>query len=113
MFWYRAFLLAKAMHAYRSGRWMEAVTACNEARKANVKPELPEFTAPMNALTAMAWWRLGEAEKARKALAAAKQAVDEKFRTSADLGDHWHDWLVARVLLREAQMALKEKDDAP
>ena len=55
--------------------------------------------------------QLKQAEDARKALAQATQVFETKLPKleSGDLGENWPEWLIARILLREARGLIEKK----
>ena len=63
------------------------------------------------AVLAMAQQQLKQSEDARKSLAQATQAFETKLPKleSGDLGENWPEWLVARILLREAKGVVEAK----
>jgi hypothetical protein len=58
----------------------------------------------------MAQHRLGNADKARAALASAKAIVSRKMPDPANGRPFtaWHEWLHADIVLREAEARVKE-----
>jgi tetratricopeptide (TPR) repeat protein len=90
--------------AYRTGHYQDAVPYFEQSLAADAKPG----RAVVNWLwLALAQHRLGKAEEARRWLAKARAWLDQchdgmPARADEDLGLHLHNWLEARVLLREA-----------
>jgi tetratricopeptide (TPR) repeat protein len=105
---YRYFVLVKALVEYRTGRPAEAVRWAERfAPVANGN----EFDAFVFATLSIAQHRLGNADKARAAMASAKAIVTSKMPDPANGRpfELWHPWLHADVLLREAEALAKEK----
>lgn len=64
----------------------------------------------VRAVLAMALHRAGHPEDARNELETARQQVEANFNSPFQLwtsGGHWFDWMIARVLVREADGVLK------
>ena len=63
------------------------------------------------AVLAMAQQQLKQTDKARKSLAQATQVFNTKLPKleSGDLGENWPQWLIARILLREAKSVVETK----
>ena len=61
--------------------------------------------------SATAEQQLKQPEDARKALAQATQVFETKLLKveSGDLGENWPEWLIARILLREARELVEKK----
>jgi tetratricopeptide (TPR) repeat protein len=95
---------AHALALLRTGQWDACTT---EARKALREPGVvPARDAQAGAVLGIAYRKLGKAEEARSAVKQAMTSMPEGFLESGALpsgaGDDWHDWLMARVLVREA-----------
>jgi tetratricopeptide (TPR) repeat protein len=105
MEWYR---FSEGLHAYRTGKLNEALAACRDSRRGNTQNhnEIPALTADNLAVEAMSQQRLGKAADARQSLGQAKQLLEDRFSLTDDRW--WHDWLVASVLYREAEMLIEE-----
>jgi tetratricopeptide (TPR) repeat protein len=95
---------ALALMAYRQGRFNEALQWCHRA--SNLDPGVLSRQAVGGIVQAMAEWQLGQKPAARADLENARLLVEEGFKRplkySDDAGGFWHDWLNARILLREA-----------
>jgi hypothetical protein len=110
---YMWFNLAKGMYEYRTGRFDAAVATCR-ANRTRIKAEggvdaaLP---AAVFAVESMALHRSGDTEGARCLLAELPKLTDEKVLVlnGGDVGNSWHDWLVAQLLYREAEALLGVK----
>lgn len=96
------FQACKAMSSYRLGRFREAVDWAQKA--INGPTAEAQAKAKAFAVLAMADWKLGEQSKARSALAEGDALAPELLpeNNSADLGESWVAWLIARISLDEA-----------
>jgi eukaryotic-like serine/threonine-protein kinase len=67
--------------------------------------------ASAGAVLAMAQQQLKQPDVARKALAQATELSETKLPKleSGDLGENWPEWLIARILLREAKELMKNR----
>ncbi|MCI0681757.1 MAG: protein kinase [Gemmataceae bacterium] len=101
--WYEWFLFAKGLHDYRTGKFVDALTACREIRRRapEAKGQREALAALNLAVEAMALFRSGQTGDARDALSQAKTQL-ELHIPGIDSGGWWHDWLAARILYREA-----------
>jgi tetratricopeptide (TPR) repeat protein len=96
-----------ALH-YRAGRFQEAVPLLEKSLRADPKVG----RAVLNWLwLALANYRLGKAEEARRWLGRAQGWLDKygdgmPDRAEEELGLHLHNWLEAHVLRREAETLL-------
>jgi len=108
------FLLAKGLHAYRTGRFADALMACRESRRrtGQVRDACQAITAVDLAIEAMALRGHGDAAAAQRSLAEARQLIDQKFPV-LDADGWWYDLLAAHVLYREAEALVDgHKDEA-
>src|SRR6266705_3307354 len=94
------FQVAKAMSAYRLGRFTESIAWAEKTLKSSIiYPNAHAY-----AILAMAHWKLGQKEVARvmvdkgDSLTPNISPSDERV----DLGDSWVAWLLARISLDEA-----------
>ena len=105
---YGWFFFCKALHAYRTGKYADALAACSESRRRNAETtegHEPLATAGL-AVEAMALHRQGQTDAARSTLDAGKQLLDSKF--SIVSGDaSWDSWLEAYSLTREAESLIE------
>jgi hypothetical protein len=87
---------------YRNGNFDQSVRLLDLAMTAP-RNELVVNTCCL-AVRSMAFRKLGEIDHADADLAEAQQSVENKFSTPLELENqgYWHDWLNARILLREA-----------
>jgi len=96
------FHACKAMSNYRLGRFREAIDWAEKA--VNGPTAEAQAKAKAFSVLAMANWRLGQQSAARVALAqgnaSAPNFVPEN--RTADLGESWMAWLMARISLEEA-----------
>jgi serine/threonine-protein kinase len=94
--------------AYRSGQYQRAVPLFEQSLRADSRPG----RAVLNWLwLALAHQRLGKTEEARRWLTRAQEWLDRypdgmPARADAELGLHFHNWLEAHVLRREAEALL-------
>jgi serine/threonine protein kinase/tetratricopeptide (TPR) repeat protein len=95
--WFQA---AKALAAYRTGRFAEAVEWAEKPLSSS------EFYAKAQAcaIMAMAHWQLGQKDKARAALANGDSLAPNILPAfaSVDIGESWVAYLQARISLDEA-----------
>jgi tetratricopeptide (TPR) repeat protein len=95
--------------AYRAGRYQDAVTHFEQSLKADATPG----RAVVNWVwLALAHQRLGQSEEARRWLSKAQAWLDQftdgmPARAEAEFGLHFHNWLEAHVLRREAEALLQ------
>jgi serine/threonine protein kinase len=77
---------------------------------ANRSAEGDALVSTVKAILAMSEWNSGEAGEARRLLADSRAAVDRRFAVPLNGGDSqrgfWHDWLFARIMVREATMLI-------
>jgi serine/threonine protein kinase/tetratricopeptide (TPR) repeat protein len=95
------FELAKALADYRQGRFS---TAADWARKAQLSDSIPETQVAAAAVLAMSQWQLQQADQALRTLSDAITLSQTRLPAfeSGDLGGNWSEWLIARILMREA-----------
>jgi tetratricopeptide (TPR) repeat protein len=102
-------LLKQGALAYRAGRFQDAVLLFERSLKADAKPG----RAVLNWLwLALANHRLGNAEESRRWLTKAQAWLDQfrdsmPARADGELGLHYHNWLEAHVLRREAEALIQ------
>src|ERR1035441_4646634 len=95
--------LSLALLEYRSGNWMDAAVW---SRRSLRYGEPLSRSAAAQALLAMALRRSGQVAEARSELAQARAAVTTRFSTQLQPFEgncYWFDWVLARILLREAE----------
>jgi hypothetical protein len=97
-------LLSLALMDYRQGRWARAAERCQSlpANDAN-----PARAATSRLILAMCSARLGQSAAAATDFNEGRQSVEARFRAGLTAGSdtegHWFDWVIARILAREAQ----------
>jgi serine/threonine-protein kinase len=112
------FQLVKGLAEYRAGHFASAVNWVGKSmgKPATVGGLSPAWNRDVAACSvqAMAQYKLKRSDEARAALARGVAIAQTNLpqRDSGDLGEDWADWLVAHILLREAQ-ALIEAPSAP
>jgi len=97
--------LTLALWDYRRGNFAESHTWCRQLLN------YPECDAVQNAtariIQALACARLNQADEAKVQLAQATEVVEKKLTPPLDEGSKadgfWFDWVMARVLLTEAE----------
>lgn len=96
--------LSLALWEYRVGNCSEAILWSH--RCLDTGSLQAARGASTHAILAMAFYRLGEGAVARSELAQSRNALEHKFQGPLELGNtpdgYWFDWLLARILLREA-----------
>ncbi len=100
LFWYQA---TQALSEYRHGRFESAVTVASECL---ADPRCNSKCRPLaRSALAMAHFRAGRAEAARIALQAAVEDLSNIALndTREDLGEYWQDWVIGKIVLREAR----------
>jgi tetratricopeptide (TPR) repeat protein len=107
--WATAFF-ALALYHYRQGRDETALVWCDKCLAGRPHPALAARTL---VLQSMIHWHLKNRELADKEFAQARDAINQKFRGQLGVGtyggDLWADWLMSRILLREAEAMLKTR----
>jgi len=96
--------LSLAVWEYRVGNFSEAIVWSR--RCLNFTSSEPPLVASARVVLAMALYRLGENDSARAELSQARSAVEAKANGPLQMGGggegFWFDWILARILLREA-----------
>ncbi len=108
--WFEWFLLAKGLHAYRTGRFSEALASCQKSRRRD--PQNQQCIAADWVVEAMALHRQGEAVAARQSLGGAKRLIDEGFAV-LDADWLWENSLAAHILYREAETLIEGQTVEP
>jgi tetratricopeptide (TPR) repeat protein len=108
----------KAMVEYRLGRFASAIDVLkgvdNQGRDAP-----PHLAGKIGLVRAMAHCCLGEADKARHWLEEARQTMRQEMPAGFPKIEegaailHWPDWLMAHILLREAEATLEQAGAPP
>ncbi|HEX9045620.1 MAG TPA: serine/threonine-protein kinase [Verrucomicrobiae bacterium] len=108
---WRCFSLA--LWKYREGRPRDAITWAQRCLVGGEQPLARSSSARL--IRAMALYRLRQPDDARAELRSARGTIDARFKkplTSQDNdGSCWFDWIVSRILLREAMGTVREKPE--
>jgi tetratricopeptide (TPR) repeat protein len=98
--------LSSALSDYRSGKFAGARDWAQRSLSGSGTNYATAASA--GAVLAMAQQELNQSDGARKSLEQATQLFETKLPkfNSGDLGENWPEWLVARILLREANRLL-------
>ena len=99
-YFYPFFRRSSALHAYRSGDFHKAASYCQESLVVANRDDIPEVIVAVLSLESMTSLQQGNRETAKAKLQAAKKACSER---KPAFPYSWHDWLMAEVLLAEAQ----------
>ena len=95
------------LYCLRSEDYESCLENCERCRSksSNIVLNLSNFS-----IEAMAHFRMGEKEKALTSLAKAMRlfSIEVPDAQRATLNDHWHDWLMAKVLYDEANALILE-----
>jgi tetratricopeptide (TPR) repeat protein len=111
--WVHYFQLVKGLAEYRAEYFSSAVEWVGKSidQSRNVGGSLPDWNRDGAAysLLAMAQHQLKRPDEARAAFAKALEIVNTKMQKleNGTLDDDWVDWLVAHILLREAQAVIQ------
>ena len=115
--WFEWFLHAKGLHAYRTGRFSEALASCQKSRRrapsgTQAYIYSQQLIAADWVVEAMALHRQGEAAAARQSLGEAKRLIDEGFAL-LDALTLWENSLTAHILYREAETLIEGQKVEP
>jgi len=104
-FWRYDLQFIKGLAQYRAGNFATAVDWVGKSIGQPTMVGGPRPDAAAYSVLAMAQHKLKHPDEARAALAKAVDLVNTKMlkRESAALDENWVDWLIAHILLREAQ----------
>src|SRR5262249_3453125 len=104
-----------ALAQYRAGDFASAVDWLVKTIGQPTVIGRPQPDAAAYAVLAMAQHKLQRPDEARAALARSSAIVNTKFPQSQNsaLDENWADWLVARILLREAETLITPLPGAP
>jgi hypothetical protein len=102
--------MSLALFEYRRGNYAEAVNWGN--RSLSFKQDSArERVAGVQAILAMSYHQLGQAEPARSALSQSRKLVEERWKTPFAFinvsRDFWYDWYFARILECEAAATIE------
>jgi serine/threonine protein kinase/tetratricopeptide (TPR) repeat protein len=105
--WMDFFQMAKALHDLRAGKYDDALVACAASRRLSAKcqGDVHSLLAALHAIESLAHSRTKKPDDARRSLAEAKRLIEEHDpHARGDEGNQWwSDWLIARLLTREAE----------
>ena len=112
--------LTLSLHAYRRGNYAESVSWA-ERGLLRYRDRTDARLAMTHAVLALSQARLGRMENAAKALAAAAASVRRHLPAgegpNVELGRFatgmWHDWLITKLLLQEAEALTKPPAPSP
>jgi hypothetical protein len=97
-----------ALWKYREGDDREVGVLADRVLAAGERPICR--SASMRLIRAMARWRLGDSEGAQQDLQRARAALEPKLarslRATDPEGGFWFDWVIAQLLLNEADSML-------
>jgi serine/threonine protein kinase/formylglycine-generating enzyme required for sulfatase activity len=98
------FYLDNGMAEYRAGRFAPALGRLDESAEAARGTGTVTCLALADLFRAMALARTGRTDEARAVLKAAADAMRQHAPPDAErLDDQWPDWLICRIVLREAE----------
>ena len=103
--------MALALMNYRGGQYAESARWSSLGLKLASGPNLSQV-ASMYAILAMADHQLGRDDEARAELAKSHQEIAERFKTPFVNADDEFDWLLARLLEREAAAVVEGQSPA-
>jgi hypothetical protein len=102
--------MSLALVEYRRGQYAEAVRWGSRCLTVKQVPAM-ERVAAAQAILAMAYHKLGEAEQARATLRKSRELVEERWKSPFTANDNsrgwWYDWRAARILEAEAAGVLE------
>jgi hypothetical protein len=102
--------ISMALFEYRRGRHDEAVRWAQRCQEYRINHAAREAT--VHAILAMAYSQLGQIGDARAELDQSRDMIASKLRPGLDAGNgsqgYWFDWVLARILMREAVTVLGE-----
>ena len=104
-FWVYYVQFVKGLAEYRAGHYASAVDWVDKCIGQPTMVSGPRPDGPAYLVQAMAQHKLKRSDEARAALAKAADIVNAKLLKVQDtaLDENWIDWLIAEILLREAQ----------
>ncbi len=106
--------LSLAIWEYRAGNFSEAIVWSR--RCLNYDGPMPRVASARTVL-AMALYRLGESDAANSELGQARTPIEAKFKAPLDAGNSgegfWFDWVLGRILLREATELMGKVSTTP
>jgi tetratricopeptide (TPR) repeat protein len=101
--------LSLALMEYRREHSAEAI---NWGRRClNYGNDNPARVATAQAILAMSYFQLGQTEEAHSELTQSRDLIGKKTKDGFDPGNgtegYWYDWLLGRILLREAEALIE------
>jgi eukaryotic-like serine/threonine-protein kinase len=108
-YWVHDLKFIKGLAKYRAGQFQEAIDWVNQSIGQPTMVTGPRPDAPAYLVLAMAQHQLKRPEKARAALSKGLDIVNANLlqREKATLDENWVDWLIAHILLAEAQAMIE------
>jgi len=104
--------LSVALFEYRCGNYAEAVDWANRGLSFKEDSAM-ERVAGVQAILAMSYHQLGQAEKARSALRRSRELVEPRWKSPFTANDcshgWWYDWFFARILEAEAASMIEPR----
>jgi hypothetical protein len=102
--------MSLALFEYRRGNYAEAINWGNRCLSFKQDSRM-ERLAGAQAILAMSYHQLGQAEQARSALARSYEQIEDRWKApltaNQDSRGWWYDWLLARILEGEAAAAIE------
>jgi Flp pilus assembly protein TadD len=107
---YKRLHATQALAAYRAGDAEKAVHWVRKTQESDGYADAPRIQAIALSLLALGQRQLGQPDEATEALAQADALIDEYLPklASGELDSRWHDWLIAKILCREAAASVAE-----
>jgi hypothetical protein len=104
--------MSLALFEYRNVNYAESINWGNRCLRIKQDSAM-ERVAGAQAILAMSYHQLGQAEQARSALLKSHGLIEERWKTpfAANEGSRgwWYDWFVARILEREAAALIESR----
>lgn len=108
-------VVALGLYEYRGGRYSEAVDWTRKYSTFNNYH--PARSALAHGILAMSYKHLGEVRFARAELARTRELIGTRTKRGWEVGDwnegYWYDWIIARVVMREAESLMESEERAP
>jgi serine/threonine protein kinase/Tfp pilus assembly protein PilF len=114
---------AKGLVEFRRGEFSSAIQWMQNALETGARQDLPAWTHERErnravaalAVQAMAYHQLKNSSEAQTALASGTRLINDQCPqlTSGDLGREWPEWLIGRILFREAATLVSGQTPAP
>jgi serine/threonine protein kinase len=105
-------LTSLALYEHRRGNWGRAVSYSRSVLGA---ADAPARTAMVDCILAMSCARIGQTAESKAALAEGSKLIAERFSKPLDTRvlDTWYSWVMARILLQEAEGLAGDVSKAP